>query len=217
MVKCDRFLPPPDSLTTEAKKGATGKYNSDDVIDALKQIFHGKCYICEMKDLQDGEVEHLLPHHNGAFPDRKFDWDNLFWSCGNCNKLKNRHGYRGNIIDCCKDDPEQYLNCIYENGNVLVRVRSTSTQAKMTAQLIYESFNLANTGTRINATTIREQALRQEMVTFFQQLGEYRKNKTNLAKQKLAARLRTKTAFAAFKRDYIREHASEFPEFLKYV
>ena len=42
-------------------------------------------------------------------------------------------------------------------------------------------------------------------------------NKTNVAKRKVAARLRTKTAFAAFKRDYIRAHQSEYPEFQEYV
>lgn len=55
MVKCERTLPAPSCLATEAEKGKNGKYNSGDVIEALKQVFHGKCYICEMQDLQDGE------------------------------------------------------------------------------------------------------------------------------------------------------------------
>lgn len=94
MVKCDRSLPAPDSLAVEAKKGANGKYNSDDVIDALKQVFHGKCYICEMQGLQDGEVEHLLPHHNGTYLNLMFDWNNLFWSCGHCNRVKNKRNMK---------------------------------------------------------------------------------------------------------------------------
>lgn len=42
-----------------------------------------------MKILQDPQVEHLLPHKNGKYKERKFDWDNLFWSCGHCNGVKN--------------------------------------------------------------------------------------------------------------------------------
>ena len=217
VVKCERIFPAPASLATEAKKGKNGKYNSGDVIEALKQVFHGKCYICEMQNLQDGEVEHLLPHHNSASLGRKFDWENLFWSCGHCNRMKNHAEYEGNVIDCCKEDPEEYLNCIYANGEVLVRVRNSSEKARLTAQLIFNAFNQTNTGIRKNATTIRKQDLQQEMTTFFQQLGVYQKDKTNVAKRKVAARLRTKTAFAAFKRDYIRAHQSEYPEFQEYV
>lgn len=33
-------------------------------------------------------MEHLLPHKNGKYLDRKFDWNNLFWACGHCNNVK---------------------------------------------------------------------------------------------------------------------------------
>lgn len=217
MVKCERMLPAPSSLATEAEKGKTGRYNLDDVVNALKEVFHGKCYICEMQDLQDGEVEHLLPHHNNTYLDRKFDWENLFWSCGHCNRMKNCAEYEGNVINCCEEDPEEYLNCIYANGEVCVRVRNSSEKARITAQLISNVFNQTNTGIRKNATTIRKQALQQEMTIFFQQLGVYQKTKTNVSLRKVIARLRTKTAFASFKRDYIRAHQSEYPEFQEYV
>lgn len=77
MVKVLRSFPAPESLAAEAKK-KTGRYDKPDVIDRLKKDFHNKCYICEMKDLQDPNVEHLLPHKNGKCLDRKFDWENLF-------------------------------------------------------------------------------------------------------------------------------------------
>ena len=52
---------------------------------------------------------------------------------------------------------------------------------------------------------------------YFQQLGVYQKTKTNVSSRKVIARLRTKTAFASFKRDYIRAHQSEYPKFQEYV
>ena len=42
---------------------------------------------------QDAQVEHLLPHLDGKYPKRKFDWNNLFWSCGHCNNVKNQRIY----------------------------------------------------------------------------------------------------------------------------
>lgn len=75
MVKVERTFPAPISLEIESKK-ASGKYDKEDVIKQLREIFHDKCYICEIKDLQDPEVEHLLPHKNGKYPERKYDWNN---------------------------------------------------------------------------------------------------------------------------------------------
>lgn len=215
MVKCNRTYPEPASLASEKRKGKNGSYHEPDVIHQLKQMFHGKCYICEMGDLQDGVVEHLLPHYNGENLARMFDWENLFWSCNHCNQLKNRREYEGKIIDCCKEDPEQHINCIYANGLVEVHVRGSRASSKMTAQLIEETFNLLSTGIRVNATNQRMMRLRQEMLTFYKCLQAYRKRKGKLEYRMVSARLRRATPFAAFKRDYIRMHGSEYPEFLE--
>ncbi len=66
MVKIERSFPAPASLVKEAKK-ANGRYDKQDVIEQLKKDFHNKCYICEIKELQDPNVEHLLPHKNGIY------------------------------------------------------------------------------------------------------------------------------------------------------
>ena len=64
MIKVDRTFPAPKSLETEAKK-KNGSYTEKDVVDQLLRDFRKKCYICEINDLQDPQVEHLLPHKNG--------------------------------------------------------------------------------------------------------------------------------------------------------
>ena len=109
MVKVERSYPAPESLAREASR-KNGSYNKTDVILRLKADFHDKCYICEIKGLQDPQVEHLLPHKNGKHLERKFDWDNLFWSCGHCNGVKNCGKYDEGIIDCCHLDPEKMLS-----------------------------------------------------------------------------------------------------------
>ena len=70
MVKIERSFPAPSSLAKEAAK-KNGSYEKPDVVEQLKEDFHNKCYICGLKNLQDPQVEHLLPHKNGKYHERK--------------------------------------------------------------------------------------------------------------------------------------------------
>lgn len=76
------------------KTKADGKYDKPDVVERLKKDFNNKCYICEINDLQDPQIEHLKPRSVGRDIEQKleikFDWNNLFWSCGHCNGIKNQ-------------------------------------------------------------------------------------------------------------------------------
>ena len=69
MVKVERSFPAPASLALESQK-ANGSYSMPDVVKQLKEDFHNKCYICELNELQDAQVEHLLPHLDGKYPKR---------------------------------------------------------------------------------------------------------------------------------------------------
>ena len=212
MVKCERTFPAPLSLSKRKS------YNEADTIQQLKEVFHDKCYICEMQGLQDGIPEHLVPHKNEN-EDLKFNWENLFWACNRCNSIKNNPKYEGKIIDCCKVDPEKHLRSVYEphEGKIMVKARDTSETSTMTAQLITESFNLDNTGLRVSSASERMKDFRAEWNKFFRFLKEYRDKKTKLAFNKVKARLGRNTAFAAIKRDYIRIHQSEYKEFQPFL
>ena len=87
----------------------------------------------------------------------------------------------------------------------------------MTAKLLEKVFNEANTGIRIIAQSQRMQELRKEWNIFQNLLRDYRKDKSAYTRRKIRARLSTKSVFAAFKRDYIREHQSEYKEFQELV
>ncbi|MDM8295932.1 hypothetical protein QUW58_12075 [Enterocloster aldenensis] len=119
MVKIERSYPAPESLLKEAAK-INGSYAQPDVVERLKRDFHNKCYICEMKELQDPQIEHLLPHKNGRYKEREFDWDNLFWACGHCNGVKNQSKYDDGILDCCKRNPEEAIIFDLREDNVSV-------------------------------------------------------------------------------------------------
>ena len=216
MVKVERSYPAPESLAIEKDK-SSGKYDQSDVIKRLKQDFNDKCYVCEMKGLQDPVVEHLLPHKNGKYGDRKFDWDNLFLSCGHCNSVKNRKEYDIGIIDCCKRDPEKLLMFdLIEDDIIVYPFDEYDREAKLTAKLIYEVFNIKNTGMRIYKSRYRLQKLQEEMNSFYKLLDKYKKFPGNKRhKTMIKVNLQRESAFAAFKRAYIRKRQREFPELLE--
>lgn len=217
MVKIKRTFPAPLSLAVEYKK-ENGSYAQDDVIKQLQTDFNGKCYICEMKNLSDPQIEHLLPHKQGKDKKRKFDWENLFWACPHCNRVKNQKKYEEGILDCCKIDPEEFLFFRLNEKYTEVGIKMENIAAERTAELINEVFNLQNTGMRIYASAFRLQELQKEVNVFYDKLESFKKNRNSVvARRTLKALLKRESQFAAFKRCYIQEHAKEYPELLPYI
>ena len=89
--------------------------------------------------------------------------------------------------------------------------------AVRTALLICESFNLLNTGMRKYKSAMRYNELTKEMNLLYDNLA-YRKNPdSRYIQRKLKALLRRESAFAAFKRNYIRDNSKEFPQLQSYI
>ncbi len=217
MVKIIRSFPAPGSLAEEAKK-LTGRYDKPDVVERLKKDFHNKCYICEMKGLQDPNVEHLLPHKNGKYPERKFDWENLFWSCGHCNSIKKSYKYDKGIIDCCRQDPEQYLTFHLIGDRVVISEKREGEIYKRTSVLITETFTLQNTGMRTYTSDERLRLLQKEMNILYRQLEKLHNSpNSKIIMRTICSLLKRESAFAAFKRCYVREHADRYPQLQKYL
>lgn len=218
MIKIERSFPAPESLAIEAKK-VSGSYEKKDVVERLIKDFHNKCYICEMDDLQDPQVEHLLPHKGGKFWDRKFDWNNLFWACGHCNGIKNQEKYDEGIIDCCKVDPEQVIFFRLKDNKVQILAKDTEDiKAVLTAKLITEVFDKRNTGMRIYKCDMRFQQLNFEMNKLYDLIEELQTNpESKFALRTLKALLRKESRFAAFKRNYIRENGQKYSRLLEYI
>lgn len=218
MIKIERSFPAPESLMIERKK-LSGSYTKEDVIERLIKDFHNKCYICGMDKLQDPQVEHLLPHKNGKFLDRKFDWNNLFWVCGHCNGIKNQEKYDIGIIDCCKIDPEKEINFCFEENKLHVFARDEKNEkAVLTAKLIMEVFDKKNTAMRTYRSTLRFWELNREMNKLYDLMEELQAQPESKFVQKtLKSLLRKESRFAAFKRYYIREHGKKYPELLEYI
>ena len=207
MIKVERSLAAPASLAVESKK-KNGSYREPDVIKQLADDFHEKCYICEIKPVQDPQVEHRLPHHNRSLPARVFDWNNLFYSCSHCNSVKNAGKYEAGIIDCCARDPEEVLTYHLDEKRVKVNVKDAEDQeALLTAELIEEVFNSTSTGIRTEAGQVRLRELQVVMNTLYKQLERYRQNPDDGRTIKtLCGFLDRAAPFSGFTRSYVREH-----------
>ena len=218
MIKVKRSQPAPASLAEEAKK-KDGQYNKPDVTKRLEEDFNNKCYICGMDKLQDPVVEHRLPHKNGKYPERKFDWNNLFWSCGHCNSVKNRDIYDTGIIDCCTRDPEECLIFDFGENNISVAAKNPDDiEAQLTAKLIYEVFNTKNTGIRTVRSQVRLDMLLEQMNILITTLKKYKDNPQNkFTLRILRTCLQRKSAFSEFKRAYVRKRLNELPSLQEYL
>ena len=90
------------SLEKERNK-ESGTYNTLDVFDALNEMFHGKCYLCEQRGSY--QIEHLVPHKGDK--NLEFNWNNLFLACPHCNNIK-KEKYTP-ILDCTKEDVDKKI------------------------------------------------------------------------------------------------------------
>ncbi len=85
------------------------KYNTDEVYDALELLFKNKCFLCEQKrnSARNFDIDHFIPHKKDD--KLKFDWNNLFLCCRDCNQYK---GTLENILNPC--DPNEDVEKLIE-------------------------------------------------------------------------------------------------------
>ncbi len=201
MIFIKRTKTAPEILDIEKRK-ANGSYNKGDVKSLLYKDFYEKCYICGVKPLQDGgEIEHLVAHKGDL--DKKFDWENLFLSCGHCNGIKNKKEYSENVINCTKINPNTQIKQVLSDNSVCVELIDANIQSETTAKLIEECFNAESTITRKKASTYRLDVLKSEMGKFYSVILKYKKSQKSYYKKQIEAMLQDNTKFTAFKRDYI--------------
>lgn len=81
MKRIERPNTPPQALVD-------GKsYEDKEVKEALEAMHHKKCCYCEAEHIK-GEVEHFRPKGSEWYPWLINDWNNLLWTCHDCNNIK---------------------------------------------------------------------------------------------------------------------------------
>ena len=207
-----------ESLRRE--KARSGSYNTPEVNAALREMFHGKCYICENKQITSYQIEHLVSHRGNA--DLKYDWNNLFLACAHCNNTK-LDKYEP-IIDCTKENVEALIafrrtGYFGTDEKLLFEKLDDRIEVENTIKLLQEVYYGSTPQKKMESTILRRM-LRKELSAFKEYVREYHEGeeeeKEDL-KYLLQKELRDSSPFAAFKRWLIRDNREVYAELLGYI
>lgn len=164
----------------DEKDKLEGKYNCKEVKDALKNSStKNKCVFCEcIPDVSNyGEIEHFYP--KSLYPEKTFEWDNLFWSCKRCNNPKlNYDTLNLPFLHPANDNAEEYF---YYRGLLIETIAGTTKFAAAEATKIT---------CKLNRTEIRREKAKI-LISFHENEDDIKEllNKLNELNQN-AARLR---------------------------
>ena len=108
---------------------------------------NGRCAYCEATvDQGEGHIEHFRLKNQEWFPEKTFEWKNLYYSCmrnGTCGCHKDRVLQKEEadcLIDPCVDNPEDFLQFTHNGG---VEARSDlSMKDALRAKVTINTFNL---------------------------------------------------------------------------
>lgn len=207
-----------ESLKIE--KAKNGSYNTPEVNAALKEMFHGKCYICEDKESSSYQIEHLIPHRRNI--ELKYDWNNLFLACAHCNNTK--LAKFDPIIDCTKENVEELIafrkkGFFGTDEELIFDMLDSRIETQNTVNLLHEVYYGSTPQKKMGAKIIRKR-LRKELSIFKEYVREY-KEAEDEEKEDLRCLLQQQlgdsSPFAAFKRWLVRDNKDAYPELLVYI
>lgn len=223
MIKVERKRTEKSEKAIEAlkrEKMKHGSYNTPEVNAALREMFHGKCYICENKQSTFYQIEHFTAHRGNA--DLKYDWNNLFLSCAHCNNTKLDKFEP--IIDCTKENVEGLI-AFRKKGyfgteeKLLFEVLDDRIETQNTVKLLQEVYYGTTPQKKMEAAILRR-TLRKELSEFKEYVREYQEaedEEREDLKCLLRLQLQDSSPFAAFKRWLIRDNGKAYPELLLYI
>ena len=181
------------------------KYDSEDVYDALKEIFFNKCYLCETQEPHDVNVEHFDAHMGNL--NKKFDWNNLYLVCSRCNNIKG--AYYNNLLDCC-DEQEDVFEAIkhlppvtpYAKNVQVVAMRNDDKTIE-TQELLDKVFNSDHTvNKRVSGSFLRREVFKQYNL-LLDQINDYyspvaTRNDKQIALERITVLIDRTSPYSAF-------------------
>lgn len=219
MINIKKSFPSPLILEEEKKK-ASGTYNKPEVLDRLKLDFNNKCYICETK-ASTLNIEHLKSHKGDS--DLKFDWNNLFLSCGHCNNIK-LTAY-DDILDCTNEDVEKCISYRMEpllpKSKVKIKAEKDDKRVRKTVELLDKVYNGTTILKQMESENIRKRLL-DELMKFQGLIYDFEcedleeDEKTDILRR-IKSNFKVSSEYTAFKRWMIRDVADLNETFKEYI
>ena len=212
MIRLTKRPAPPQPITSE------DHYRSDPNFHALYEDCFGKCYICENNTATTLNVEHRIPHHGDIA--LKYDWANLFLSCGHCNSIK---GDRyDDILDPTICDPEDHMSLSLTTDSfveaVVVRALSDDAGTRQTVELLSYVYNGGTTAIKEVECAVLRNEVSACVARFFQYIEGYRNEPNDAYEEIIKKEISRSSAYAAFKRGIVRNDAelsAKFEAFLE--
>lgn len=205
-------------ILANEKLKKSGTYNKPEINQAVKEIFHGKCYICENKDITSCQIEHLKPHEGDT--DLKFEWNNLFWACAHCNNTKSNKYTQ--ILNCNEVEVDKKISFRKEGyfgkdeKYYFEAVNERSEEIDNTIALLNAVYYGNTYQKELESINIRRK-LRKNIAEFKEIVREYDEEKDCELKKDLALKIKyelcEKSEFTAFKRWIIWDNSDRYPEF----
>ena len=198
MVKLTKRTSPPQPIATE------NDYRSNPNFSALVEDCYGKCYICENDKATTLNVEHRIPYRGDV--SLKYDWQNLFLSCGHCNNIK--RDFYDNILDPTKCDPEKNISLSLNTDtlieSVVVITLSDDESSKQTSELLSYVYNGGATAIKDVECAILRNEISSCIARFLQYIKSYHEEPDEGYEAIIEKEILRSSAFAAFKRGIIR-------------
>lgn len=206
-------------LSLNKAKASHKSYNTQEVNDALFEMFHRKCYLCENNECMSYQIEHLRPHKGNI--ELKYDWNNLFLSCAHCNQIKSTK-YEP-ILDCSQIDVD--LKIAFRKKGYFgtdetyeFTALEDSIEINNTIDLLYETYYGTTAQKKLEAVHIRRK-LRRNLSDFKNLVREYEEAE-EIDKEDFQYAIRKEisasSAFAAFKRWLLWDHKEKFGSLLQF-
>jgi len=216
MVFLEKSQPQPECLAKELIK-AYGDHKCGDVLERLATDFKNKCYICENSNPVTINVEHIISHQNDKV--KKFDWNNLFWSCGHCNNIK---GTAYDSILNCTISPDNVETAIhykidpYPKEKVQLDLLEHSDRGTLTIDFLEKVYNGSTPLKLLESANLRALLLK-DIKQFQEHLFQYFKPipdaQKEYIKNLIISEISKSSPFAAFKRWIIKDREALFREF----
>jgi len=220
MVYFEKSQPAPDCLAIEKGK-KSGDYKCGDVLERLRADFKNKCYICEQKAPITINVEHFVSHKGDE--DLKFDWNNLFWSCGHCNNTKLDHYNK--LLNCTLSSDKVETAIHYKLKPFPYELPSfealNDNEKTLQTKKLLEAVYTGTTKLKLMESANLRDTVLTEIQDFQKWLTEYFKTTIDRKKDycllKIEEHLSNASAFTAFKRWIVRDNPTLLKEFEAYL
>lgn len=187
-------------------------WNGEDVQKTLYADQDGKCYLCESCTGKNYQIDHLRSRKN--YPEKAYDWANLFLCCGYCNGRKSDQF--DDIVSPCDVPCEEIFDIILkpECKAVEISVRQPDIPGVgQTRELLHRLHN----GKREGMRDIREKIFYDELcsvvLNFARCLREYKNDKTPENRAEVVEFLKIDQPFLAAKKSLLRSCSDLFEDF----